>query len=325
MSNKSLLNIDNLAVHFPIGDGLMRRANGYVKAVDGVSFSLEKGETLGLVGESGCGKSTLGNAILRLVEPSAGHILFKGQDLAALSPQALRQARFHMQMIFQDPYASLNPRMSVGASVGEPLLVHGLLKGEALRDRVISLFERVGLGREHIDRYPHQFSGGQRQRLVIARALALNPSLIVCDEPVSALDVSVRSQILNLLVELQRSMGLAYLLISHDLSVVRHISDRVAVMYLGRIVEMADRDTLYRQPLHPYTRALMSAIPDPVSRARRNRQRIVLSGEVPSPSNPPAGCNFHSRCPIAKDQCTKIAPILELKSNGTQVACHLVE
>jgi oligopeptide transport system ATP-binding protein len=325
MSNKSLLNIDNLAVHFPIGDGLIRRANGYVKAVDGVSFSLEKGETLGLVGESGCGKSTLGNAILRLVEPSVGHILFKGQDLAALSPQALRQARFHMQMIFQDPYASLNPRMSVGASVGEPLLVHGLLKGEALRDRVISLFERVGLGREHIDRYPHQFSGGQRQRLVIARALALNPSLIVCDEPVSALDVSVRSQILNLLVELQRSMGLAYLLISHDLSVVRHISDRVAVMYLGRIVEMADRDTLYRQPLHPYTRALMSAIPDPVSRARRNRQRIVLSGEVPSPSNPPAGCNFHSRCPIAKDQCTKIAPILELKSNGTQVACHLVE
>ena len=325
MSNKSLLNIDNLAVHFPIGDGLMRRANGYVKAVDGVSFSLEKGETLGLVGESGCGKSTLGNAILRLVEPSAGHILFKGQDLAALSPQALRQARFHMQMIFQDPYASLNPRMSVGASVGEPLLVHGLLKGEALRDRVISLFERVGLGREHIDRYPHQFSGGQRQRLVIARALALNPSLIVCDEPVSALDVSVRSQILNLLVELQRSMGLAYLLISHDLSVVRHISDRVAVMYLGRIVEMADRDTLYRQPLHPYTRALMSAIPDPVSRARRNRQRIVLSGEVPSPSNPPAGCNFHTRCPIAKDQCTQIAPILELKSNGTQVACHLVE
>jgi oligopeptide transport system ATP-binding protein len=325
MSNKSLLNIDNLAVHFPIGDGLIRRANGYVKAVDGVSFSLEKGETLGLVGESGCGKSTLGNAILRLVEPSVGHILFNGQDLAALSPQALRQARFHMQMIFQDPYASLNPRMSVGASVGEPLLVHGLLKGEALRDRVISLFERVGLGREHIDRYPHQFSGGQRQRLVIARALALNPSLIVCDEPVSALDVSVRSQILNLLVELQRSMGLAYLLISHDLSVVRHISDRVAVMYLGRIVEMADRDTLYRQPLHPYTRALMSAIPDPVSRARRNRQRIVLSGEVPSPSNPPAGCNFHSRCPIAKDQCTKIAPILELKSNGTQVACHLVE
>ncbi len=325
MTHTPLLNVENLAVHFPIGDGLFRRSNGSVKAVDGVSFSLNEGETLGLVGESGCGKSTLGNAILRLVDATAGQILFKGEDLSKLKSERLRQARFHMQMIFQDPYASLNPRMLVGDSIGEPLLVHGLLQGEALRARVISLFERVGLGREHIDRYPHQFSGGQRQRLVIARALALSPSLIVCDEPVSALDVSVRSQILNLLVELQRSMGLAYLLISHDLSVVRHISDRVAVMYLGRIVEITDRDTLYQSPQHPYTQALMSAIPDPVSRAKRSRQRIVLSGEVPSPSNPPSGCTFHTRCPIARASCATSAPTLEIKSNGAKVACHLVD
>ena len=320
-----MLAIRDLAVHFVIGGGLFRRGAGHVKAVDGVSFDLAAGETLGLVGESGCGKSTLGNAILRLVEPSAGQVRFQGEDIAALDQAGLRAARYHMQMIFQDPYASLNPRISVGESVGEPLLVHGVLKGAALRQRVIELFDRVGLAAEHLDRFPHQFSGGQRQRLVIARALALSPKLIVCDEPVSALDVSVRSQILNLLVDLQQSMGLAYLLISHDLSVVRHISDRVAVMYLGRIVELAARDTLFAHPLHPYTQALMSAIPDPVSRARRTRRRIVLTGEVPSPSNPPGGCPFHTRCPIAVVRCAQDIPALLPKSSGAMVACHLAD
>ena len=321
----TLLEIRDLKVHFPVRGGALRRVVGAVKAVDGVSFDLRGGETLGLVGESGCGKTTLGNAILRLVRATAGSIRFRGQDIGALDRSGLRAARRRMQMVFQDPYSALNPRLRVGESVGEPLLSYGVLKGAALRRRVEQLFERVGLSAQHLDRYPHQFSGGQRQRLVIARALALDPELIVCDEPVSALDVSVRGQILNLLVELQRSLGLAYLFISHDLSVIRHVCDRVAVMYLGHIVEFADRDTLFAKPRHPYTQALMSAIPEAAPRALRTRQRVVLKGELPSPSNPPTGCPFHTRCPIAVARCAVEPPPLTPRASGGLVACHLAE
>jgi oligopeptide/dipeptide ABC transporter ATP-binding protein len=318
-----LLAVQGLRVEYPVRAGWLTRRRLTVKAVDGVELSLDPGETLGLVGESGCGKTTLGNAVLGIVRPTAGAVVFDGTDLAALDAEGLRRARRHMQMIFQDPYASLNPRMRVGESVGEPLRVRGLLRGPGLRARVGELLELVGLAAAHAGRYPHEFSGGQRQRVGIARALALSPKLVVCDEPVSALDVSVRSQILNLLVDLQRRLGMAYLFISHDLSVVRHVSDRVAVMYLGRIVELAPRDALFARPLHPYTEALMSAIPVPDPRRQRGRSQIILRGELPRPTEPPAGCAFHTRCPLAADVCRRVAPALEAKAPGRLVACHL--
>jgi oligopeptide/dipeptide ABC transporter ATP-binding protein len=317
-----LLEIEDLKVHFPLRRGLFGKPSGAVRAVDGVTLSMARGETLGLVGESGCGKSTLGNAILRVVEPSSGAIRLAGIDLARLEGEELRQARRRAQMVFQDPFASLDPRMRIGDSIGEPLLVHGLAHGEELRARVGDLLRRVGLEPVHAARYPHEFSGGQRQRIVIARALALSPDLVICDEPVSALDVSVRGQILNLLLELQRGLGTAFLFVSHDLSVVRHVSDRIAVMYLGRIVELAERDALFRKPRHPYTEALISAIPLPDPPAQRARRRIILSGEIPSPARPPSGCTFHTRCPMATARCRVEAPALLPREGGALVACH---
>jgi oligopeptide/dipeptide ABC transporter ATP-binding protein len=317
-----LLEIEDLKVHFPLRRGIFGKPSGAVRAVDGVTLSMARGETLGLVGESGCGKSTLGNAILRVVEPSSGAIRLAGVDLARLEGEELRQARRRAQMVFQDPFASLDPRMRIGDSIGEPLLVHGLAHGEELRARVGELLRRVGLEPVHAARYPHEFSGGQRQRIVIARALALSPDLVICDEPVSALDVSVRGQILNLLLELQRGLGTAFLFVSHDLSVVRHVSDRIAVMYLGRIVELAERDALFRKPRHPYTEALISAIPLPDPPAQRARRRIILSGEIPSPARPPSGCTFHTRCPMATARCRVEAPALLPREGGALVACH---
>jgi oligopeptide/dipeptide ABC transporter ATP-binding protein len=317
-----LLEIEDLKVHFPLRRGLFGKPSGAVRAVDGVTLSMARGETLGLVGESGCGKSTLGNAILRVVEPTSGAIRLAGIDLARLEGEELRQARRRAQMVFQDPFASLDPRMRIGDSIGEPLLVHGLAHGEELRARVGELLRRVGLEPVHAARYPHEFSGGQRQRIVIARALALSPDLVICDEPVSALDVSVRGQILNLLLELQRGLGTAFLFVSHDLSVVRHVSDRIAVMYLGRIVELAERDALFRKPRHPYTEALISAIPLPDPPAQRARRRIILSGEIPSPARPPSGCTFHTRCPMATARCRVEAPALLPREGGALVACH---
>ena len=319
----ALLTVRGLRVEYPVRAGGFTRRRLTIRAVDGVDLEIEPGETLGLVGESGCGKSTLGNTVLGIVRPTGGTVVFEGTDLAGLDANGLRRARRHMQMIFQDPDASLNPRMRVGESVGEPLLVRGLLRGSALRARAGSLLEGVGLDAAHLDRYPHEFSGGQRQRIGIARALALEPKLVVCDEPVSALDVSVRSQILNLLVDLQRRLGMAYLFISHDLSVVRHVSDRVAVMYLGRIVESAERDTLFARPLHPYTEALMRAIPIPDPRRQRSRPAIVLPGELPRPTETPVGCAFHTRCPLAADVCRRLTPALEEKAPRQLVACHL--
>ena len=317
-----LLEIEDLKVHFPLRRGLFGKPSGAVRAVDGVTLSMARGETLGLVGESGCGKSTLGNAILRVVEPTSGAIRLAGIDLARLEGEELRQARRRAQMVFQDPFASLDPRMRIGDSIGEPLLVHGLAHGEELRARVGELLSHVGLEPVHAARYPHEFSGGQRQRIVIARALALSPDLVICDEPVSALDVSVRGQILNLLLELQRGLGTAFLFVSHDLSVVRHVSDRIAVMYLGRIVELAERDALFRKPRHPYTEALISAIPLPDPPAQRARRRIILSGEIPSPARPPSGCTFHTRCPMATARCRVEVPALLPREGGALVACH---
>ena len=300
-TKKYLIEVEGLKTHFPIKRGLFSRTVGHVKAVDGVDFKIAPGQTLGLVGESGCGKTTVGRTILRLIEPTAGTVTFDGRDVFSLQHKQLRKLRTDMQLIFQDPYSSLNPRMTVANIVGESLTAHKIAAGRDRRRRVAELLERVGLSPHHSSRYPHEFSGGQRQRIGSARALALNPKFIVCDEAVSALDVSIQSQIINLLQDLQQEMGLTYLFIAHDLAVVEHISDYVAVMYLGRVVEYTSSDELYKNPLHPYTRALMSAIPKPDPHGRR--QRITLKGEVPSPSNPPSGCPFHPRCPLAEHRC----------------------
>lgn len=318
-----LLSVRDLKMHFPVRKGTFGRVTGHVKAVDGVSFDLWRGETLGLVGESGCGKSTTGRVILRLLEPTSGSVRFDGQDVAALDREGLRALRRRMQIVFQDPFGSLNPRMSVGAMLEEALKVHGL-GGPNRRDRAVELLERVGLRAEHVDRYPHEFSGGQRQRLGIARALSVEPDFLVLDEPVSALDVSVQAQVVNLLEDLQRELGLTYLFIAHDLALVEHVSDRVAVMYLGRIVEVADGGDLYRAPRHPYTKALLSAVPRPDPAGREQRKRIVLEGDVPSPSNPPSGCPFHPRCPSpAKDErCRSVLPAMEGGEFGHSAACH---
>jgi oligopeptide/dipeptide ABC transporter ATP-binding protein len=319
-----LLEVRNLTKHFEISGGLGRHA-ATVRAVDGVSFSLRRGETLGLVGESGCGKTTTGRCILMLERPTSGQILFEGVDLATLDTAGLRAMRRRVQVIFQDPYSSLNPRMTIGQILAEPLKVHEIVKEESKRtERVRELLEQVGLLPRHAERYPHQLSGGQRQRVGIARALAMEPVLIVCDEPVSALDVSIQAQIINLLEDLQKRLGLAYLFIAHDLSVVRHISDRVVVMYLGKVAEVADRTALYENPLHPYSRALLSAVPIPDPRLEARRDHTVLRGEVPSPLNPPPGCVFHPRCPIAEPRCSAQIPALREIKPGHWAACHLV-
>jgi oligopeptide transport system ATP-binding protein len=320
-----LLKVENLKMHFPIYRGVFKRQVGVVKAVDGISFEVKRGETLGLVGESGCGKSTAGRSILQLYRPTAGSILLDGENLVKLHGQALRQRRRKMQMIFQDPYASLNPRMTIGEIVAEPLEVHQTYKGKEKSDRVAYLLQVVGLNPLYAGRYPHEFSGGQRQRVGIARSLALDPSFIVCDEPISALDVSIQAQVVNLLEDIQKKMGLTYLFIAHDLSMVRHISNRVAVMYLGKLMEMADRSEVYIDPLHPYTQALLSAIPIPDPVLEEKRQRVILTGDVPSPVNPPAGCVFHTRCMYAEPVCGQKEPQWREAHTGHWVACHFAE
>jgi len=324
----ALVKVRDLKKHYPVRRGLLRRQVGTIRAVDGLTFDIHEGETLGLVGESGCGKSTTGRALLQLVKPTEGEVRFQDAELTGLGPRALRLARRHMQMIFQDPYASLDPRLSVGSIVVEPLDVHGIGTRAERRERVRELLALVGLHPEFIDRYPHQFSGGQRQRIGIARALATHPRFIVADEPISALDVSIQAQVVNLLCDLKERLGLTYLFIAHDLAMVRHISDRVAVMYLGRIVELASRDDLFRRPLHPYTQALLSAIPIPDPDREARRERVVLEGDVPSPANLPTGCRFHTRCPLATDVCKQQDP--EWRNLGSagaphHVACHHAE
>jgi len=316
-----LLEVKNLTKYFPIKKGALSRTVGEVRAVDGVSFTLEKGKTLGLVGESGCGKTTVGRSLLRLVEPTSGEVIVNGKDLLALDKEELRKMRASLQIIFQDPFSSLDPRMSVGEIIAEPIRNHLKSSRSEIKERVAYLMERVGLHPDQMARYPHEFSGGQRQRIGIARALALNPLLIVCDEPVSALDVSIQAQVMNLLAQLQEQMDLSYLFIAHDLSVVEHISDRVAVMYLGRIVEVASDQDLYENPLHPYTQALLSAVPVPDPDIRK--KRIILEGDVPSPLNPPSGCAFHTRCPSKKDVCNRERPELTNAGNDHFVACHI--
>jgi oligopeptide transport system ATP-binding protein len=324
VTDAPLLEVRNLVKHFKVGGGLFGGKPGVVRAVDDVTFSITRGETLGLVGESGCGKTTTGRCILQLERPSRGRVIFEGHDLTTLDDAALRGARRRIQVIFQDPYSSLNPRMTVGQILAEPLAVHRIVPSAARRhERVRELLVRVGLLPQHADRYPHQLSGGQRQRVGIARALAMEPSLIICDEPVSALDVSIQAQIINLLEDLQAEYRLTYLFIAHDLAVVRHISDRVAVMYLGKIVEITDRKSLYDDPQHPYTRALLAAVPIPDPELEQLRERVVLGGEVPSPLNPPSGCVFHPRCPIAIDRCSREVPELREVKPGHRAACIL--
>ncbi|MBV0911387.1 ABC transporter ATP-binding protein [Anianabacter salinae] len=320
---KALVEVRGLKMYFPIHTGLLRRKTGDIKAVDDVTFDIVEGETLGLVGESGCGKSTCGRAVLRLYEVTDGSVRVDGHEIAHLGPNTLRRMRPTMQMVFQDPQASLNPRMTLASIIGEPLREHTRLTKPEQLERVYELMDQVGLNRDFANRYPHEFSGGQRQRIGIARALALNPKFIVCDEPIAALDVSIQAQVVNLLEELQDRLGLTYLFISHDLSMVRHIADRVAVMYLGKIVELASRDDLYGDPKHPYTRALLSAVPEPDPREESRIQRIVLQGDVPSPANPPTGCNFCTRCPDVMDICRKVDPEYREIAPGHFTACHL--
>ncbi len=321
---KNLLEVNNLKKYFPVKAGIFKRTVAHVKAVDDISFAVKEGETLGLVGESGCGKSTTGRTILRLLEATEGEVLFEGRDVMGLSKTELREVRRDMQIIFQDPYASLNPRMTVADIVGEPLDIHKLAKNKKERNnKVKEILENVGLGEEYMNRYPHEFSGGQRQRIGVARALAVDPKLIIADEPVSALDVSVQAQVVNLMQDLQKEFGLTYLFIAHDLSVVKHISDRVAVMYLGKIVELADKKELFRNPIHPYTQSLLSAIPE--ADPKKKKERIILEGDVPSPVDPPSGCRFHPRCPKAFDKCPVIEPEFKEYGDGHYAACHLLE
>jgi peptide/nickel transport system ATP-binding protein len=322
LSDNTLLEVKNLKMYFPVTKGLLKKVVANVKAVDDVSFSIKRGETLGLVGESGCGKTTVARCILRLYRPTGGQTIFEGQDISTWPKNKIRPLRQKMQLIFQDPYSSLDPRQSAGNIVGEPLTIHRLARNNSeYEQRLAELFRMVGLDPGMADRVPHEFSGGQRQRIGIARALASNPSFIVCDEPISALDVSIQAQVINLLQELQEKLGLTYLFVAHDLSVVRHISDRVAVMYLGRIVEITDWKALYENPLHPYTKALLSAVPIPDPVVEEKRERIILTGDVPSPMNPPPGCNFHPRCPMAIPECSKTVPSLREIGENHEVSC----
>jgi oligopeptide/dipeptide ABC transporter ATP-binding protein len=327
VATNTLVDIRDLKMYFPLTRGIvLQRVVGYVRAVDGISFSIERGQTLGLVGESGSGKTTIGRTIVRLYKPTAGQILFEDQDLAKMDGEPLRQIRRRVQMVFQDPYASLNPRFTIGSLIAEPMHIYSVASKDEIRERTLELLRVVGLRSEYIDRYPHEFSGGQRQRIAVARALSINPEFVVADEPVSALDVSVRAQVLNLLQRLQHQFNLTYLFISHDLSVVRHVADRIAVMYLGKIVELADRDELYSSPKHPYTKALLSAVPIPDPQIEKRRQRIILSGDLPSPINIPSGCRFHTRCPMAQQICREVEPAFEYKGGRAHyAACHFSE
>src|SRR5712691_3367164 len=327
VASKTLVDVRDLKMHFPLTQGvILQRTVGYVRAVDGVSFSIERGQTLGLVGESGSGKTTIGRTIVRLYKPTEGQILFEDQDLAKIKGEQLRQIRRRIQMVFQDPFASLNPRFTIGSLIAEPMHIYGIGTSHEIRERTEELLKVVGLRSEYIDRYPHEFSGGQRQRIAVARALSINPEFVIADEPVSALDVSIRAQVLNLLQRLQNQFDLTYLFVSHDLSVVRHVADRIAVMYLGRIVELADRDELYAAPKHPYTQALLSAIPIPDRSEEKKRQRIILAGDLPSPINIPSGCRFHTRCPMAQQICRELEPAFEAKEGREHyAACHFSE
>jgi len=326
MMTTPLVQVRNLKKYFPIHKGtFIQRHVGNIKAVDGVSFDIYRGETLGLVGETGSGKTTVGRTLLRLYEPTGGQVIFDEMDVFSLNESEMRKIRLRMQIIFQDPYSSLNPRMTVGSIVAAPLEVHRVVSGKAKRERIDELLHIVGLNPEFVNRYPHEFSGGQRQRIGIARALAANPDLVVCDEPISSLDVSIQAQVVNLLEELQQKLGLTYLFIAHDLSMVRHISDRMAVMYLGKIVELADRDEIYLRPLHPYTQALMSAVPVPDPEVAEKRHRMILEGDLPSPANPPVGCNFNTRCPFAEEICFQQEPEFVEVQAGHWAACHLVD